>query len=226
MSGKLGVIGDHDGVRAARRDKYAFNIRRVTFDLDLEFYVQISRRSLGLSYILRGVRTGFTDQKRHLTERGNHLFDHLQSLGDDIAADAGHSGEVLVVPDEACDEPCSNRIYGRYKYHRRSTRGVPRRQHGRRSGGDKDVQPASYQLGCDIWNLRRTFCQTVLDNEVLSFNKAPFAHSLAKAINERWRWWPDAQEADASHRPGLLRTRLDRPGHRAADETYELAPSH
>lgn len=37
-SGKLGVIGHHDSVRASYRDKYAFKIRRIALDLDLKIH--------------------------------------------------------------------------------------------------------------------------------------------------------------------------------------------
>src|SRR3954453_24050391 len=49
-------------------------------------------------------------------------------------------------------------------------------------------KPATHELRCDIGDLRRTFCQAVLDHEFFFFNNAPFAHSLAKGINERRRW--------------------------------------
>src|SRR5260370_27295406 len=84
LSSKLSVIGHHEGVCASRRDKYAFKICRITLDLDLELHAQIPCRSLGLSYILICVRTGFADQQRNSIERGNQLFDHLQSLRYDI----------------------------------------------------------------------------------------------------------------------------------------------
>ena len=130
-------------------------------------------------------------QDRNSREIGKHLFDHLQSLRYDIAANAGHSGDIAARPGEACDKPRRDRIQGRHKYHRDLACSVPRRQHRRRSRGDKNVYSATYQLRCGVGDLRRTLCQAVLDDEVLAFNKAPFAHSLPKAINERCRWWSD-----------------------------------
>ena len=108
--------------------------------------------------------------------------------------------------------------------HRRS---VPGRQHRRRSRGKNNVYLATYQLGCSVGHLRRTRSQTVLDDEVLAFDKALFAHSLPKAVNERSRWRSNTQEADAPDLACLLRPRRERPHARrcrAAEKRDELAP--
>jgi hypothetical protein len=170
------------------RSAYSFEIFRIALDFDLQLNPQIPCRSLRFVHILRCLRTGLADQKRDFGKLGKQLSNHLQSFRYDIGADGGHSGDVAAGPGKACDKPCRHRVYTSHKHHRRLTRNVPRRQHRRRSRGYDDVHLAMHQLRCGVGDLRRTLRQAEVDDKVLAFDKAEFAQSLSKAINES-RWW-------------------------------------
>ena len=61
-----------------------------------------------------------------------------------------------------------------------------------------------HQLRCGVGDLRSTLRQAEVDDKVLAFNKAEFAQSLSKAIDES-RWWrSNTQEADVPELPLLL----------------------
>src|SRR5262249_48996930 len=105
MRGKLGVICHHQRARSLHRDEYPVEIARGALVFDLQVNTKTARRSLGLEHILSRSWTGRAHQNRDSGELGEQLSHHLQSLGDDIAADAGRSSDAAAVPGESCEQP-------------------------------------------------------------------------------------------------------------------------
>jgi hypothetical protein len=171
MRGKLGIICQHQRACPFHRDEYPIEIVRGALVFDLQVDAEIARRSLGLQHILSRGRTGRAHQNRDSGELGKQLFHHLQSLRNDIAADAGRSSDSAAGLGEACDEPGRDRIQRSDENDRDLACSVPGRENGRRSRGDDDVYSAPYQLGRSGRNFRSALSQAVLDYKVLSFDK-------------------------------------------------------
>src|SRR5262249_54689631 len=87
-----------------------------------------------------------------------------------IAVDAGHAGDVAARPGEACDEACRHRIEGRHEHYWDLARGVPRRQHRRRSRSQENVHAAADQVGRGAWHLGRALRQGEFDDEVAALD--------------------------------------------------------
>jgi hypothetical protein len=73
--------------------------------------------------------------------------------------------------------------------------------------------------------LFRRFRQPVFDVDVLAFDVAKFVKSLLKALQERLRDWPVAQEAYSIDGSDLPRLKSNRP-HACASEYKKLTPPH
>ena len=130
MSSELGIVCHHQRVCSAHCDEYPVEIVRPSLVYDLKLDAQSRCRGLGFPHILSLGRTARPYEDRDPGEVGKQLPDQLQSLRYDIAAYAGHAGDVAARPGEACNDAGCDWVKGTDKHHRDLTRsGVPRRQH-------------------------------------------------------------------------------------------------
>src|SRR5438477_471166 len=157
----------------------------------------------------------------------DHLRKQLETLGRELGDHHSDAGQVAARPGKAGDEAALDRVRSANEYNRNRRGRVLRRSCRSDCVRCDHVDLAADKIGCQCRELlKATFCPTVFNRDVLSFDVARFFQSAQKRghlcrIRGGRR---AAKEADNRHRR-LLRAQRARNSRRAQQE-QQLAPPH
>src|SRR5262249_6768061 len=163
---------------------------------------------------------------------GQRLLEQTHTFGDELGAEERQAGDVAAWPRERGHEPVLDRIAHHCRDDRRCGGRLLHRAGRRRILGDDEVKLERGELICQAREtLDPPVCPSVFDEDALPLQIAALAQPLPKSIDGRSRLGrfdrTGHEITDARHFRALLRLRRQRPRHgRAADERYELAPTH
>src|SRR5262249_24764274 len=197
---------------------------------DMELAAEFLRRFLEL----RGLESDFgvvwIEQQSDDASVGNELKQKLQLLRYNIATEPADAGNVSARLVEAPDDTCLDWIAAE-REHDRDRRSRQLGGNDRRSAADcNDYRdPSGHKISPQHWqSVILTVGPTEGDVNVLAFDIARVPQSQPKChlVPSRFARRPAAEEPDHRQRR-LLRARRERPsGYTAAEQRYELAPSH
>src|SRR5262249_18425751 len=152
------------------------------------------------------------------------FLQQLHALADQLTRDHGQPREVSTRPSEAGDESRLNRIGKRHKDNRNCLDRVSRNLRCRSPESDDAADPEADQLGGDSAKVCVALRESILDNDILSFDVAEVFQSLPERVGPRR--CAAGEETYPRNPSRMLRPSAERRSEEGSQASHEGATVH